>query len=124
LYENKQLLGSSSVDRIMSAIGKHDLELVNEAFGYRETRSITVTAGQVSTILVNWPKGSMALNALPWAEVWVDGDRVGETPVGNFSVPIGQHEVIFRHPDLGEQRFTTTVTAGTPARVTADMRKK
>ena len=45
----------------------------------------------------------MALNAQPWADVWVDGERVGETPIGNVAVPIGPHEVVFRHPQLGEQ---------------------
>ena len=97
---------------------------MNDALGFRETRSVNVSPGQVSTITLNWPKGSMALNALPWAEVWVDGERVGETPVGNLSVPIGLHEVVFRHPELGEQRYTATVTLAGPARVSADLRKK
>jgi len=44
--------------------------------------------------------------------------------VGNTSVPIGTHEVVFRHPQLGEQRFTATVTATAPARLSVDMRKK
>jgi len=124
VLENKELLGSSSVDRIMAPVGRHDLEIVNDSLGFRETHTVTVAPGQVSVIAVNWPKGSMALNALPWAEVWVDGQRVGETPVGNLAVPIGPHEVVFRHPDLGEQQFKATVTLGTPARVTADLRKK
>jgi hypothetical protein len=65
----------------------------------------------------------MALNAQPWAEVWVDGEKKGETPIGNFSVPIGTHEVVFRHPELGERVVSTTVTVTTPARVIVDMRK-
>ena len=47
----------------------------------------------------------MALNALPWAEVWIDGESIGETPIGKVSVPIGWHEIVFRHPELGEKRF-------------------
>ena len=54
----------------------------------------------------------MAVNALPWAEVSIDGERVGETPIGSVQVPIGTHEVVFRHPDLGERRTTATVTTG------------
>ena len=96
---------------------------MNEALGYRATRSATVSPGKVSTIRLEWPKGSMALNAQPWADVWVDGEKKGETPIGNLSVPIGAHEVVFRHPELGERVVHTTVTATTPARVTVDMRK-
>jgi serine/threonine-protein kinase len=66
----------------------------------------------------------MALNAVPWAEVWVDGDKVGETPIGSVQVSIGPHEVVFRHPELGEKRVVTTVTLAGPAKVSVDMRKK
>ena len=66
----------------------------------------------------------MSVNAVPWAEVWVDGDRVGETPLGNVPVALGVHDVLFRHPELGEQRQTVTVTLAGPARVSADLRRR
>jgi hypothetical protein len=66
----------------------------------------------------------MAINAQPWAEVFIDGERVGETPIGNVPVPIGTHEVRFRHPELGEQVVRSTVTLGTPARLSVDLRKR
>ena len=37
-------------------------------------------------------------NAQPWADVWVNGEKQGETPIGNITVPIGTHEVVFRQP--------------------------
>ena len=66
----------------------------------------------------------VALNATPWAEVWVDGERIGETPLGNVPVPIGAHEIVFRHPDLGERRAYATVAVGGPTRVGVDLRAK
>lgn len=124
IFENGQLLGSNRSEKIMAPVGRHDLNISNESLGYRVTRSITVVAGQVSSMRIDPPKGSISLNAVPWAEVWIDGDRVGETPIGNFAVTLGPHEVVFRHPDLGEQRFMSTVTLNAPARVTADLRRK
>jgi len=97
---------------------------VNESLGFRATRVVTVSPGQVSALRLEWPKGSMALNAQPWADVWIDGERVGETPIGNVAVPIGPHEVVFRHPQLGEQVVRATVTAGESTRVSVDMRKR
>ena len=124
LYENDRLLGSSRTDRIMVSVGRHDLVIVNEALGYRLAQTIQVTPGQVARIKPDWPQGTIAINALPWAEVWIDGQRIGETPIGNTPIAIGPHEVLFRHPDLGEQNYKTTVTLATPARLSVDLRKK
>jgi hypothetical protein len=124
VYEDTRLLGTSRSDRIMVSAGRHELDIVNEALGYRVTRVVTVAPGQVSALRLEWPKGSMALNAQPWADVWIDGERIGETPIGNVSVPIGPHEIVFRHPQLGEQVVRATVIAGQAAKVSVDMRKR
>jgi PEGA domain-containing protein len=124
VYENQRLLGSSRSDRIMVSVGRHELEIINEALGYRATRTVEVEPGKVAAVRLEWPKGTLALNAIPWAEVWVDGDRIGETPIGSVSVPIGTHEVIFRHPELGERRSSVNVATGAPTKVSVDLRTK
>lgn len=124
VFENGRLLGSSKSERIMVSAGEHQLELVNEALGYRASRTVQVSPGQVAAVRPSWPKGSVALNAIPWADVFIDGERIGETPIGHVSVPIGTHEVLFRHPDLGEKRSTVTVTLEAPAKLSVDLRKK
>jgi hypothetical protein len=123
IYEDGRLLGTSRADRIMVSAGTHTFEVVNEALGFRLTYSVNVPAGKVAVVPLEWPKGTMAINANPWAEVWVDGERVGETPIGSISVPLGTHEVVFRHPQLGERIVRTTVTATAPARVSMDFKK-
>ena len=124
LFEEGRLLGTSRSDRIMVAAGRHDIEVVNEALAYRVVRSVLVPPGRVASISIELPKGTLALNAIPWAEVWVDGDRVGETPIGNLPVSMGPHEVVFRHPEFGEQRHAVTVKGGGPVRMSVDLRKK
>ena len=124
ILEDGRLVGSSRSDRIMMSVGDHSLQIVNDALGYRQSRTVQVQPGRVSPLRIDLPKGSVALNAQPWAEVWVDGDRLGETPIGNVTLPIGGHEVLFRHPELGEQRHTVTVTLNGPAKLSVDMRKR
>ncbi len=124
IFENKKLIGTSQSDRIMVAAGRHDIEIVNEPLGYRVVKTVQVAPGKIAPIKLDWPKGTIAINAVPWAEVWIDGEKAGETPIGNLSLAIGPHEIVFRHPDLGEQRHAATVTVGTPARLSVDLRKK
>jgi hypothetical protein len=124
VLEDGRVVGSTELERIMLPVGRHDLEFVNTPLGYRERRTVQVTAGQTVTLKPTWPRGSMAINAIPWAEVFVDNGRVGETPIGNIAVPIGAHEVIFRHPELGERRMSVTVSVGEPLKVGVDLRSK
>src|SRR5262249_13786405 len=86
LFENGKLLGSNQSDRIMVSSGTHQFELQNESLGYRASRSISVAPGKVETINLRLPMGSIAINAIPWAEVWVDGEKAGDTPIGNLAV--------------------------------------
>jgi PEGA domain-containing protein len=122
IREGGKLLGTSDADRVMMAAGRHELELVNEMLGYKALRVVQVPAGKVAPLAIELPNGVVNLNATPWAEVWIDGQRVGETPIGNLSVPVGPHEIVFKNPQLGEKRHAISVTLGTPVRLSVDMR--
>jgi hypothetical protein len=123
VFENGALLGTSRGGRLALAPGTHQLELVNEELGYRGTQVVQVKSRAVAAVEISLPSGTLSINATPWAEVLVDGRTVGETPIGNLAISVGSHEVVFRHPELGEQRMTAVVTLSGPTRLTADMRK-
>ncbi|MBI4477736.1 MAG: PEGA domain-containing protein, partial [Acidobacteria bacterium] len=95
----------------------------NEALGYQGDWTVTVVPGKTATVPLELPDGMLHVNASPWADVWIDGKRVGETPLGNLRVPIGRHEILFRHPQLGEQRHAVTVSVSTPARLSVNLAK-
>lgn len=122
ILDHGHVVGTTESERIMLPAGDYDLELRSAALGFRASRRVTINAGRVSTVAVDLPQVPLQINAIPWAEVWIDGKRVGETPLANVPETIGPHEILFRHPQLGERRITITVTLDAPARATADMR--
>ncbi len=124
IMEGGRVIGSTELDRVMLPAGEHSLVLVNEALGYRAERRVLITGGKVSRLAIDPPMGTLNINAQPWAEVWLDGQSLGQTPIGNLSTPIGSHEIIFRHPQLGERRETIVVTVQQPARLGVDMRRQ
>ena len=117
------VLGTSDTSRIAVPAGQRNVELTSATLGYRTQRRVQVAPGQTTVISLDVPTGTLHINALPWAQVAVDGRAIGETPIANLSLPIGNHEVVFRHPELGEQRQTVVVKPGPPVRVGVDLRK-
>jgi hypothetical protein len=124
VVESGNLVGTSRSPQIMLAEGTHTISLVNDGIGYKDNQEVRITAGTVTHLAVKLPQTMMAINAVPWAEVSIDGKVVGVTPLGNVPITIGQHEVVFRHPELGEKRIMTIVKAGVPARLSTDLRRQ
>jgi len=89
--------------------GSQTILLVNETLGFRLSQTVTVKGGQMTSLNISVPNGRVSINAAPWAEVTIDGTPAGQTPLANLSLPIGTHEVVFRHPQLGERKQTITV---------------
>ena len=122
ILRDGELIGTSRSARLMLPEGRHTLELVNRPLGFQQSVAVTIAPGRESALPVAVPDGVVHVNAVPWAEVFIDGRRVGETPIGNLRLPIGSHEVLFRHPTLGERRQSLVVTAGTPSRISVELR--
>jgi hypothetical protein len=121
ILENGQLIGLSTAAPLMLPAGRHQFELVNEATELRVARTVQIEPGRPTRLSVPLPNGSLSMNASPWAEVFLDGRSLGVTPLGNVEVPIGRHELLWRHPQLGDKRSSVVVGAQTPARVSMDL---
>jgi hypothetical protein len=121
--ENGQTLGTTAADRIMIAAGKHTLDLQNASLEFAARQIVDVPPGKTAKVSIAVPNGSLSINALPWADVLVDGKSVGVTPLSRITVPIGSHEIVWRHPQLGERRKTVSVAAGVPVRIGMDLTK-
>jgi hypothetical protein len=116
VLQGERVLGSSADGPIVTAAGTHDLDLINTAYGFRVRRAVTFRAGEIVTLTVPVPPGRISVNAEPWAEVWIDNQPMGETPLANLEIPLGEHEVVFRHPELGERRQNVIVRADSVTR--------
>jgi len=124
IFESGKLVGTSETDQIMLPAGEHVFEFSSDVLGFTATRTVNIAAGQTASVALPMPQVTVSLNAAPWAQVWVDGQALGPTPIGNFTTTIGSHDVIFRHPQLGERRLTAVLTLKEPARVAIDMTKR
>jgi PEGA domain-containing protein len=123
VLDGERVLGSSFDGPIMTRAGRYELEFVNSVIGYRVRREVDVRAGQITALSIPVPNGRLNINATPWASVWIDGTAYGETPLGNLSIAPGEHEIVFRHPQLGERREKIIVRPDAPGRVAVRLQR-
>jgi archaellum component FlaG (FlaF/FlaG flagellin family) len=123
VVERDDIIATSGANKIMLAAGKHDLELSNKRLGYHSTRAVEIAAGKTLTLKVDAPNAAVNVNARPWADVTVDGNSIGQTPIASILMAVGTHELTFKHPQFGERRQTIVVTANGPNRIAVDLTK-
>ena len=121
VMENGNVLGISGAARLSLEPGSHLIEFRNDSLGFQTTRTVQVLPGKTTRVSIPLPEGNLSINATPWAEVFLDGRGLGETPIANVTTRAGTHEIVFRHPQHGELKQTVVVKAGELGRVTVNM---
>jgi hypothetical protein len=121
ISENGKALGTNEEQVILSP-GTHTLRLANKELGYVGTETVEIQPGEVTRVSVD-PRGRANINAAPWAEVWIDGEKAGETPLANVAVRLGIREFVFKNPRFPDRKVVATITAGTPATISVDFNK-
>jgi len=116
---NGRSIGTTEQNRLMLPPGRHELTLTNKDLGYSGVQQVEVEPGEVRSLTVD-PRGPANFNAIPWAEVWLDGQKLGDTPLANVRVPLGLREFVFKHPQFGERRVTASIRADQPSAIGVD----
>jgi hypothetical protein len=117
--EGGRVLRADDRHQVMLPPGPHDLRIANRALDYEVVRHVDVKPGAETTIQVTPSPSLLTVTASEAAEVWLDGTRLGETPLNAAPVPLGVHEIVVRRASGGERRFTVTV-GSKPVTLTAD----
>jgi CheY-like chemotaxis protein len=119
IVEGGRLIGTSESGQILVPPGSHELVLTNSALGFTQTRVVEVNPGRTTSINIKAPEGIVRIvGAPPEAFVFVDGISVSEP--GELRVPIGVHEIVVKHPQLGTRKATVNVTLQSTVEVKVD----
>lgn len=117
-----QPFGTSEQSRVMLPPGRHKITLSNKELGFSQAQDVDIEPGGIRTVTIN-PKGTVGINAVPWAEVFLDGAKLGDTPLAGIQVPLGTREFVFKNPQYGEKRLTVTVRATPQTAIAHDFTK-
>jgi PEGA domain-containing protein len=122
ISEGAEILTLDEHNRVLLSPGHHVLQLANRTYGYRGSQEIDVRPGEITVVSLTLPKTSVSVTATAPAQVWIDGNEVGETPIADLPVDIGTREFVLKNPTLGERHVTAAATVK-PLRVDVDFTK-
>jgi serine/threonine-protein kinase len=117
VLEGSRVLGSIPGGGIKLPAGRHEIALVNETLGYRLQQSVDIEGGQTLSLQVAPPPGMVTIDAVPWADLTIDGQAVGRTPVGPLPLVPGLHTISFHNPDFGGDSQRVIVKSAAKVRV-------
>jgi hypothetical protein len=108
-------------NQLMLPPGVHELRFENKDLAFRDTKRVEIEPGKTSSITL-LPGGSrLTVTATAPAEVIVDGQKVGDTPLTDYAIALGTRDILVKGAN-GERRFLQTVTTK-PVRLEVDFSK-
>lgn len=123
VFEQGKMLGVTGSAAVPILPGRHQLEFVNRALGLKLRQAVEAAPGQLTTLPVDLPMGTLNLTADQPSDVFVDGQSVGATPVSGFTVPLGRHVIAFQNAKSERLVYQVTATLAGPVRLAATFRK-
>ena len=111
ITEQGRPLTADDRHQIMLPPGPHDLRFENRTLVYETVKQVTIEPGQVTVIQLKPDPSPLTVTASEPAEVWLDGARLGETPLNAAPIPLGIHDIVVKRAAGGERRYTVTVGA-------------
>jgi hypothetical protein len=98
VYVDGNKIGTTPIGKYKLQPGSYKITFINEDFGIESTTSATVTDGKVTKIVKSFQKassekGTLTVMTQPPTAVYVDGKKIGNTPVKSYGLTPGTHEV-------------------------------
>jgi hypothetical protein len=119
ISEGQQIIQFDARGQALLKPGAHQIRFANRALGFVEVRRVEIKPGDVTSISVEPKVSKLSVTASLPSEVFVDGDRVGETPLNDAAIRVGTRDVVVKNAS-GERRRTITVLANQPVQLEFD----
>lgn len=104
-------LGALPVEDVELPPGSHTVRLTNPELGLSRTTHVRLESGKAAQRVVTFRKGKLNVSVQPWADVYVDGVLVGQTPLAARELWEGWHKVRLVNPS-GEKTVTVKIEPG------------
>ncbi len=122
--DDRAALAGSVVARMLP-VGSHKVTVTRDGF-QPDIRQVDIRPLEITNVIFSGTAAKGTLRIItnpPGATVTLDGRRLpGVTPILDMEVPpVGQHDVLLKHPDSLESKFSVAVEEGKPFEIKRDL---
>lgn len=110
ISEGNRVLRPDDKNEIMVPPGIHRLRFTNRTLAFDQSHEIVVKPGEKAAYTVTPPRSTLTVSASESAEVFLDGAKLGNTPLSAAPVAIGTHNLVVKRASGAEKRLPITVT--------------
>jgi hypothetical protein len=111
VVDGRKAVQLDASNRVLLKPGPHTIRLENRALGIAETRQVTIEPGGTAKVSLDPQESTLSVVGSSGADVFVDGSKVGETPLADFKLRLGSHDVMVVDRSGATRHASVTVTA-------------
>ena len=111
VVDGRKAVQLDASNRVLLKPGPHTIRLENRALEIAETRQVTIEPGGTAKVSLDPQESTLSVVGSSGADVFVDGSKAGETPLVDFKVRLGPHDVMVVDRGGATRHASITVTA-------------
>jgi hypothetical protein len=115
-----QRLRLDEQNQLLLSPGVHRLTFTNPDLNFTVVREVDVTPGGRTRVAIVPESTTLTVTATQPAEVFLNGERIGETSIVRHSLPIGTHQLVVRSLANGVERQVTVTATSEPVTLDID----
>jgi serine/threonine-protein kinase len=100
IYLNGKRIGGVPLLKQSHPPGTYRLEVKSQELGYTIWKEFSLSPGEQKLLTLSPRPGKLHILVRPWASVFLDGKKLGDTPLPPMSVIEGQHKLVLTNANL------------------------
>lgn len=97
-------------NRVLLKPGAHTVRIENRELAFSQTKQVEIEPGGTTKIAIEVPASTLTVTGSAGADVFVDGVKAGQTPLTDFTVALGAHDVMVVDPSGASRHASIRAT--------------
>ncbi|MCD6579238.1 serine/threonine protein kinase [bacterium] len=124
IYIDGEKIGYTPIPPRNLSLGKHNITIKGKKIETYEKSIIVKDIGNKFEIQLKMNWGYLVVNSKPWSYVYVDGKKIGPTPLAKHKLNTGDHNIRLENPKMKIFKKKITIRSGETTSISKNLKFK